>query len=31
VLVERLTTVGSISMRNRIAGYICRYWQSKKF
>jgi len=31
VLVQRLTTVKSISMRNRIAGYISRYWQSKRF
>ncbi len=27
VLVTRLTDVYSTSMRNRIAGYITRYWQ----
>lgn len=26
-LVSRLTNVGSITMRNRIAGYVTRYWQ----
>mgnify|MGYP005837875305 CR=1 FL=1 len=27
ILVEKLTDVYSSSMRNRIAGYISRYWQ----
>ncbi|MCG7843905.1 MAG: 30S ribosomal protein S17e [Methanomassiliicoccales archaeon] len=31
VLVQRLTNVDSISMRNRIAGYASTYWQSKEF
>lgn len=31
VLVQRLTNVDSIMMRNRIAGYISRYWQTKEF
>jgi len=31
VLVQRLTNVDSIMMRNRIAGYISRYWQNKDF
>lgn len=26
-LVSRLTNVESVSMRNRIAGYVTRYWQ----
>ncbi len=31
VLVQRLTNCESIMMRNRIAGYISRYWQNKDF
>ena len=31
VLVQRLTNVSSIMMRNRIAGYVRRYWQNKDF
>jgi small subunit ribosomal protein S17e len=31
VLVQRLTNCDSIMMRNRIAGYISRYWQNKDF
>jgi ribosomal protein S17E len=31
VLVSRLTDVSSIVMRNRIAGYISRYWQNQEF
>ena len=30
VLVGKLTNVQSISMRNRIAGYVTRYWQHKQ-
>lgn len=28
VLVSKLTNVDSIVMRNRIAGYVTRYWQN---
>jgi len=31
ILVQRLTNVSSIMMRNRIAGYVSRYWQNKDF
>jgi small subunit ribosomal protein S17e len=31
VLVSKLTDVSSIVMRNRIAGYISRYWQNQEF
>lgn len=31
ILVARLTNVSSIMMRNRIAGYVSRYWQNKDF
>ncbi|HUT26802.1 MAG TPA: 30S ribosomal protein S17e [Methanomassiliicoccales archaeon] len=31
VLVQKLTSVDSITMRNRIAGYASRYWQSREF
>ena len=27
LLVEKLTDVKSVKMRNRVAGYITRYWQ----
>lgn len=30
-LVDKLTNVQSITMRNRIAGYATRYWQQKEF
>jgi small subunit ribosomal protein S17e len=29
--VNKLTTVESVKMRNRIAGYITRYWQNQDF
>jgi small subunit ribosomal protein S17e len=28
LMVNKLTTVGSVKMRNRIAGYVTRYWQN---
>ncbi|MEI6796464.1 MAG: 30S ribosomal protein S17e [Methanomassiliicoccales archaeon] len=31
VLVDKLTNVESIKMRNRIAGYVTRYWQNQEF
>ena len=31
VLVDKLTNVESIKMRNRIAGYVPRYWQNQEF
>ncbi len=30
LMVDKLTTVDSIKMRNRIAGYISRYWQNQQ-
>jgi small subunit ribosomal protein S17e len=30
VLVGKLTNVQSITMRNRIAGYVTTYWQRKQ-
>ncbi|OPY33696.1 MAG: 30S ribosomal protein S17e [Methanomassiliicoccales archaeon PtaU1.Bin124] len=30
LMVNKLTTVSSIKMRNRIAGYITRYWQNQQ-
>jgi small subunit ribosomal protein S17e len=31
VQVDKLTNVESVKMRNRIAGYITRYWQNQDF
>jgi len=28
LMVNKLSTVDSVKMRNRIAGYITRYWQN---
>jgi small subunit ribosomal protein S17e len=30
IMVNKLTTVDSIKMRNRIAGYITTYWQNQQ-
>jgi small subunit ribosomal protein S17e len=30
LMVNKLCTVDSIKMRNRIAGYVTRYWQNVK-
>jgi small subunit ribosomal protein S17e len=30
-MVDKLTNVESVKMRNRIAGYITRYWQNQDF
>jgi small subunit ribosomal protein S17e len=30
LMVNKLTTVSSIKMRNRIAGYVTRYWQNQQ-
>ena len=29
-MVDKLSTVESVKMRNRIAGYISRYWQNQQ-
>jgi small subunit ribosomal protein S17e len=29
-MVDKLTTVDSVKMRNRIAGYVTRYWQNQQ-
>jgi len=29
-LVSQLTDVSSVTMRNRIAGYVTRYWQHRE-
>ena len=30
VMVDKLCTVESVKMRNRIAGYVTRYWQNQQ-
>lgn len=30
LMVNKLSTVDSVKMRNRIAGYITRYWQNQQ-
>ncbi|MCX6652079.1 MAG: 30S ribosomal protein S17e [Methanomassiliicoccales archaeon] len=30
VLVSKLTNVGTVRMRNLIAGYVTRYWQQQE-